>query len=343
MCHVTNLRSHQVLWSVALTLNAVRAFGAGRFATADSRFQRNIASADVTDLLGADRPPSSATPGPNDPSSGSPVTIPLMGNGKTSRPQSERFNAAFAIGADTRGDTASAATCAIKTVESLTPIDGFVVVDSVGFIRMMDALGGVPICIPDAMGARQADLTVNASYQTLDVTAALAYARSRTGTGVGDGSDTNRVGRQQPLLAATAREVFSTNLLTDVRQLLRFLDAAAGAVTAKPGLAPIANVAGLAFSLTDNPSGNATFMTVPFASDAPDSNQVVWTPDAATIWARSASDQPVAPTTGQPGSPGAGTTPATSSGAAGDAPSILETTVAGTQAFTPDDITAVCG
>ncbi len=397
--HARNLRNHHLVRSVALTLTAVLAFGAGGLATAYSRFQGNIASADVTDLLGADRPTPSATHDPDDPSSGSPVTILLMGsdvrdgangaiggsvagmrsdttivlhisanrkrvelvsiprdshvqipactmtNGKTSRPQGERFNAAFAIGADTGGDTASAAACAIKTVESLTGvrIDGFVVVDFVGFIRMVDALGGVPICIPNAMSSPKAGLTVKAGYQTLDGTTALAYARARTGTGVGDGSDTNRIGRQQELLAATAREVLSKNLLTDVGQLLRFLDAATSSVTANPELASIANLAGLAFSLKDIPSGNITFMTVPFSSYAPDPNQVVWTRAATTIWANMASDQPVAPTTGQPGSTEAGTAPATSSGTAGATPSTAETKMAGKEAFTPDDITAVCG
>ena len=381
------------------------AFGAGGLATAYSRFQGNIAAADVTDLLGTDRPTSSATHDPNDPNSGSPVTILLMGsdardgangaiggsvagmrsdttivlhiaanrkrvelvsiprdshvqipacamtNGTTSRPQSERFNAAFAIGADTGGDTASAAACAIKTVESLTGvrIDGFVVVDFVGFIRMVDALGGVPICIPNAMSSPKAGLTVNAGYQTLDGTTALAYARARTGTGVGDGSDTNRIGRQQELLAATAREVLSKNLLTDVGQLLRFLDAATSSVTANPELASIANLAGLAFSLKDIPSRNIVFLTVPFSSYAPDPNQVVWTSAAATIWANMASDRPVVPTTGRSGSTDAGTTPATPatsatlSGTADSTPSTAETKSAGKEAFTPDDITAVCG
>ncbi|MCR6491780.1 LCP family protein [Cellulomonas sp. P24] len=392
-----------MLRSVALTLTAVLAFGAGGFATAYSRFQGNIDSADVTGLLGADRPTSSAAPDPNDPSSGSPVTLLLMGsderdgangaiggsvegmrsdttivlhisanrkrveavsiprdshvqipactmtNGKTSKPQSARFNAAFAIGADTGGDTASAAACAIKTVESLTGvrIDGFVVVDFVGFIRMVDALGGVPICIPNAMDSPKAGLKLSAGYQTLDGKTALAYARARTGTGVGDGSDTNRIGRQQQLLAATAREVFSKNLLTDVGQLLRFLDAATSSVTANPELASITNMAGLAFSLKDIPSGNITFMTVPFTSYRPDPNQVVWTSAAATIWANMASDRSIVTAAAQTDSTSSGTAAdapeGTSAGTVSDTPTTAETKVAGKEAFTPDDVTAVCG
>jgi len=397
--HARNLRRHHVLRSVALILTAALAFGAGGFVTAYSRFQGNIASADVTGLLGTDRPTSSALPDPNDPSSGSPVTLLLMGsderdgangaiggsvegmrsdttivlhisanrkrveavsiprdshvkipactmtNGKTSKPQSERFNAAFAIGADLGGDTASAAACTIKTVESLTGVrvDGFVVVDFVGFIRMVDALGGVPICIPNAMNSPKAGLNLSAGYQTLDGTTALAYARARTGTGVGDGSDTNRIGRQQQLLAATAREVFSKNLLTDVGPLLKFLDAATSSVTANPELASIANMAGLAFSLKDIPSGNITFMTVPFTSYPADTNQVVWTSAAATIWTNMASDRSIVTAAAQTDSTTTGTATNAPAGAVSDIPTTTETKVAGKEAFTPDDVTAVCG
>jgi len=393
--HAKNLRRHHLLRSAALILTAALTFGAGGFVTAYSRFQGNIAAADVTGLLGTDRPTPSSVPDPNDPSSGSPVTLLLLGsdvrngengaiggaaegmrsdtsivlhisadrkrvelvsiprdshvripactmtNGKTSKPQSARFNAAFAIGADLGGDTASAAACTIKTVESLTGvrIDGFVVVDFVGFIRMVDALGGVPICIPNAMNSPKADLKVDAGYQTLDGTTALAYARARTGTGVGDGSDTNRIGRQQQLLAATAREVLSKNLLTDVAQLLRFLDAATSSVTANPELASIANLAGLAFSLKDIPSRSITFMTVPFTSYTPDPNQVVWTSAASAIWTNMASDRPVVPAA----APTDPTSTGSTTGTVSDTPSTAETKVAGKEAFTPDDVTAVCG
>lgn len=74
----------------------------------------------------------------------------------------------------------------------------------------------------------------------------IDFARARTGTGVGDGSDTNRIGRQQQLLAATVREIQSKDLLTDVPSLLQFLSAATSSITASPDLASIPS---LAFSL----------------------------------------------------------------------------------------------
>jgi LCP family protein required for cell wall assembly len=394
--HARNLRTHHILRTAALTMTAILAFGVGGSVAALSRFQGNIQSKDVTRLLGTDRPTIAGVANPDDPSSGQPINLLLMGsdvrngengsiggvvqgarsdttivlhisadrkrvelvsiprdshvqipsctmtNGKTSKPASDRINSAFATGADMGGDTASAAACAIKTVESLTKvrISGYIVIDFEGFIKMVDALGGIPICIPSKMDAPKAGLKLNPGNQTLNGTTALAYARARTGVGVGDGSDTNRIGRQQQLLAATVREVLSKNLLTDVPQLLKFLDAATSSVTANPELASISSMAGLAFSLKDIPSSNITFMTVPFGAYPADSNQVVWTSAASSIWSAIAADKPVDAAKTAPTQTPAATGAATASAGT---PAPTETKSPGKEAFTPADITAVCG
>ncbi len=276
-------------------------------------------------------------------------------NGKTSRATRDMFNSAFATGADLGGDTASAAACTIKTVQQDTglTIDHWVVVDFAGFIRMVDAIGGVPICIPNAMDAPKAGLQVAAGYQTLDGTTALAYARARTGQGVGDGSDTNRIGRQQQLIAATMRELLSKNMLTNVPQLMGFLDGATQALTVDKGLGALSDMAGLGYSLRGISSGNITFMTIPFGAAPTDPNRVVWTSDAHRIWQNMLNDVPL--TDGAAGAatpsttataPSAGSTAAAvpSTAATGSAvPTPQATKQAGKEAFTADDVTAVCG
>ena len=277
------------------------------------------------------------------------VTIPACprADGTESRAREDRFNTAFAIGAET-GDIGDAAACTIKTVESLTgvPIDRWMIVDFSGFIKMVDALEGIPICIPNDMQSPEAGLSVQAGNQVLDGQTALAFARARKGVGVGDGSDTNRLGRQQQLLAATARQVLSQNLLTDSTKLYRFLDAATESLTADPQTGDIRNLTGLAFSLKNIPSGNITFMTIPFASYAPDKNQVVWTQDAAGIWANMAADQPLITAPVETAAPAqtpapAETAPPTTDPAAPVEPE--DTPKPGVDPFTPDDVTAVCG
>lgn len=289
------------------------------------------------------------------------VDIPScqMSNGKTSRATHGMFNTAFATGWDMGGDMASAAACTIRTVQENTgvAIDHFVVVDFAGFQSMIDAIGGVAICIPNDMTSKDAGLNVKAGNQRLDGPTALAFARARKGKGVGDGSDTNRIGNQQRLIAAMVQEVLSKNVLTDVTELFSFLDAATSSLTTDTGLSLTA-MTGLAYNMRSIRGGNITFMTVPWAPAASDPNRVEWTSAAATMWANIAADtpalgepeQPATPTTppapaatGEPAAPPATQEPPAAEPTTPVAPTPTETKQAGKEAFTADDTTAVCG
>jgi LCP family protein required for cell wall assembly len=289
------------------------------------------------------------------------VDIPTctMSDGSTTGSQRNAiFNSAFSIGADNGGDIASAAACTINTVQANTqvPIHHFVVVDFAGFIKMVDAIGGVSLCVPNDMDAPKAGLHLTAGNQTLDGTTALAFARARTGVGVGDGSDTNRLGRQQQLLAGVVTTVLGKNMLTDITQLIRFLDSATESLSIDSGFSSITDMAGLAYSLRAVPAENISFMTIPFATAPSDPNRVVWTDEADTIWANVAADQPMLTGTSQdpaagagtgtggttdPGTtaPGATTPPQTTAPAT---PDPVETREAGKEAFSAGDVTAVC-
>lgn len=397
--HSRSARTHHALRGVSLVVTAVLAFGIAGAASAYTRLQGNIKSADVTKLLG-DRP-TQAPENPNDPNAGKDVNVLLIGsdvrsgenadiggvvtgmrsdttillhvsadrsrieavsiprdslvkipkcdrsNGTSSKAQTGMFNSAFSIGSES-GQVSDAAACTMKTVEQTTGIfiDHYVVIDFAGFITMINALGGVPICVPNDMDSPDAGLHVSAGMQTLDGPTALAYARARKGAGLGDGSDTGRITRQQKLLAATVTAVRSKNLLTDIPELVRFLNAATSSITADPGLASIPSMSGLAFSVKD--TREIHFMTIPFAAAPSDPNRVVWTKAADAIWANIAKDVPMlsseadtapaAPTAGTTASPPAPST-TTSKPAAGTAPAApapaATTKTDGT--ITPDD------
>ncbi|AEE46644.1 cell envelope-related transcriptional attenuator [Cellulomonas fimi ATCC 484] len=282
------------------------------------------------------------------------VDIPScqMSNGKTSRAKTAMFNEAFATGWDMGGDMASAAACTIRTVQENTgvPIDHFVVVDFSGFQSMIDAIGGVPICIPNDMKDSYSGLDLKAGNQVLNGPAALAFARARHGKGVGDGSDINRIGNQQRLAAAIVQTVLSKNVLTDVPQLVGFLNAATSSLTTDSEFSSSAMV-GLAYNMRSISSGNITFMTVPWAPAKSDPNRVEWTSAAATMWGNIAADLPALGTPEVPATPTAPTTTAPTAGAT-QAPPVAETPVtptptetkkAGREAFTAGDTTAVCG
>jgi LCP family protein required for cell wall assembly len=249
------------------------------------------------------------------------VEIPscTMTNGKTTRATRGMFNSAFATGWDNGGDMTSAAACTINTVQQNTglTIDHFVVVDFAGFQQMVNSIGGVPMCIPAPMFSPDAGLSLAPGFQTLDGPTALAYARARKGEGIGDGSDTNRIGNQQKLIAAMVREVMSRDVLTNPKKLLSFLSAATGSLTTDNGMS-IGNMTGLAYNLRNINTGNITFMTIPFAPAKSDPNRVEWTSAADEVWANLSNDVPAlgeaevpaAPTTTPPAAPGSTAPPA---------------------------------
>lgn len=279
------------------------------------------------------------------------VDIPACSylDGSTSRPQSARFNAAFSIGAE-HGDVGEAAACTVNTVQSLTgiSIDSWIVVDFAGFRNMVDALGGVEMCIPNEMYSEKAGLHLNAGLQTLNGTQALAFARARTGEGLGNGSDINRLGRQQQLMSAIAQEAFAKNLLTDIDQLYMFLTAATESLTADTRLGSIRTLAGLAWSLQSIPMQNITFMTIPHGTNPEDRNEVVWAPEAAQVWQNLANDVPmVGQATAPPTSTADPSAPADPNATPGTQPATpTEPSTAptpGVDPFSPTDLPAVCG
>jgi LCP family protein required for cell wall assembly len=99
-----------------------------------------------------------------------------------------------------------------SVVHTLTgrPIDAVLIVDLNGVIRVVDAMGGVDINVPDAVvddhypdpGHGEIKLRIRAGQQHFDGRTALAYARSRHMD-----SDYGRMDRQQTLLLAIRQEL----------------------------------------------------------------------------------------------------------------------------------------
>lgn len=277
-----------------------------------------------------------------------------------------RFNAAFSQGVTYGNDVESGALCTMATIESLTDVrmDGFVVVDFAGFKNMIDSLGGVEMCIPEEVYSAKADhLRLMAGTQVLNGQQALQYARARTGQGLGDGSDINRIGRQQEMMAAIARSVLSQNLLTDAPKLIQFMNAATNSLTMSSKFASLTELPGLAYSLRNVRSDTITFMTVPWGANPADPNTVLWTDEADLVWANMKADLPLTtPAGGASATPSADTGPADASAnepadsadpaaeqptapadTATPTPTPAEPKEAGREAFTGADTTSVCG
>ncbi|MEV4751454.1 LCP family protein [Streptosporangium sp. NPDC049248] len=166
-------------------------------------------------------------------------------------------------------------TCTWKTVESLTGIhiDHFVKVDFTGFKDMVDAVGGVEICVPEAIDDKKALLHLAAGRQNLGGEQALGYVRARYS--LGDGSDIGRIQRQQMFIASMVKKVMSGETLTDPARLFGFLDAATKSVTTDPGLTP-GVMKDLATSAEGLAAGQIHFITTPWRYSLVHPGRVEW-------------------------------------------------------------------
>ena len=217
-----------------------------------------------------------------------------MTDGSTTPARANRqFNEAFAVGWNHGHDVRSASACTWKTVESLTGVrlDGLVLVDFVGLRDMVDAIGGVPMCLPTDLDDDVTGLHVKAGPQVFDGLTATQFARARHN--IGDGSDTGRITRQHDLMAAMSRTVLSRDVLTDPGAMLRFAQAATSSLAASSGFQSLTDLAGFGLSLRHLQADRIVFASMPTAQARSDKDRVEATPAAAELWARIAADQPV--------------------------------------------------
>ncbi len=194
------------------------------------------------------------------------------------------FNAAYAVGGPA---------CTQRTVEQLTGIriDHFVVVDFNGFKNMVDALNGVPVCVPTEVNDEIGHITLPAGSYEVTGSQALDYVRVRHG--ISENGDIGRMKRQQAFLAAMANKAVSAGTLTNPVRLYSFLDAATKSLTTDPELASLKNLASLAAQLENIGLDKIAFLTVPFESYEPDPNRLVWAPEANRLWKRIKMDKPL--------------------------------------------------
>ncbi|MGW2131680.1 LCP family protein [Streptomyces coelicoflavus] len=206
-------------------------------------------------------------------------------DGSLTEPALQQFNYAFAAGGSA---------CSIRTVEKLTGIriDHHVVVDFEGFKEMVDALDGVEVCLRKPVDDKDAKLKLPAGRVTLDGEQALGYVRARKS--LGDGSDTDRMDRQQRFLGALVNKVQSNGVLLNPVKLYPVLDAATSSLTTDPNLASLRGLYDLVRGLRGIPTERVQFLTVPRESYAGDANrdQLVQ-PDAEKLFTRLRTDEPV--------------------------------------------------
>ncbi len=128
------------------------------------------------------------------------VTIPNKGKNK--------INAAYSGGGPK---------LMVQTIEQNTGlrVDGYLEIGFGGFVNVIDALGGIQMCLPKAIKDRNSHLDLPKGCQNLSGTQALGYVRMRYADPKGD---LGRVERQRQMLAAVAKKAASpASVLNPVR------------------------------------------------------------------------------------------------------------------------------
>jgi LCP family protein required for cell wall assembly len=181
-----------------------------------------------------------------------------------------KINAAFGLGGPR---------LMVRTVEAATglTINDYAEVNFLGFVRIINAIGGVDICLPYAVDDPYSGLHMSAGVHHVDGVTALEFARDRHSFAT---SDLARISNQQQLMATLLSQAVSAGTLSDPFRLRRLLSSVTAAIRVDQGF----NITGLASELRGIKPADVTFTTVPLAS----ANYLTPDGQSAVLWNRSA-------------------------------------------------------
>jgi LCP family protein required for cell wall assembly len=162
-------------------------------------------------------------------------------------------------------------TCAVETVEDLTGIklDHFIEFDFNSFREMVNAIGGVEVCVPKGgYHDPNSHLNLSRGMHLLKYNRALAYVRTRDSLGGPDaGGDLPRIELQQAFISSVVQKVNKQGMLSNIPLLLNIANTATKALTVDNSLGSVSSLLSLARSLAHLKSTNVTLLTLPTTAD----------------------------------------------------------------------------
>jgi LCP family protein required for cell wall assembly len=273
----------------------------------------NLNAIDLTDEIGTNRPVKQAVEGPKEP-----LNVLVMGSdtregagnnidnltglGERSDTVVDRptckaengdslpggtrvlWNEAFSVGGPA---------CTMRQFEQLSGVrlDHFVVVDFEGFRDMVDAIGGVEVCIPETIDDREHGIFLEAGTRKIAGQEALNYVRERYA--VSGGSDIGRMKRQQAFIASMAHQLVTAGTLANPIKIVKFLEAATKSLTVDEEIGSLKKLGALGYEFRDIGLSKIQFLTIPNQVDPADPNHLVWTPAAKQVWNKIIEDKPL--------------------------------------------------
>ena len=196
------------------------------------------------------------------------VEIPGYGQNK--------INAAYALGGPQ---------LLVQTVEQATSvrIDGYVEIGFNGFYEVVEAVGGVEMCLDAPMQDERAGIDLPAGCQTLGGADALGFVRARYSDPNGD---FGRVERQRAFIAALADQAASPAVLLNPVRAVPAAAAVGDALTVDDDTGPI-DLARFGLAMLRASGSDGQMLTVPFGGYATTEagSVVLWDEaEAAALW-----------------------------------------------------------
>jgi LCP family protein required for cell wall assembly len=184
------------------------------------------------------------------------------------------------------------AACTVEQFELNTGVrvDETITVDFSGFKGMVNAIGGVPMCVPYDIRDPKTKAFIPKGEREMKGQEALDYVRLRY---IGTGSDIDRITRQQTFVASMVNKTVSKGTLARVDKVYKFLNAATKSLTVSEGLSDLTQLAKLGVSLNGVGLDQIQFLTVPNEPWVENPNRIAWTEDAATLWKKIGKDKPL--------------------------------------------------
>ena len=188
--------------------------------------------------------------------------LPIPGKGRN------KINASYAFGGPE---------LLVKTVEANTGlrVDSYVEIGFGGFVNIIDALGGIQMCLPKAIKDKDSHLNLPKGCQNMDGTTALGYVRMRKADPRGD---LGRVERQREMLAAVAKKAASPATVVNPARYWNLSNASTRAVTLDEGTS-LFGFSRLALAMRRVSNGDGYTLTVPIAN-----NNASTSAGSAVLW-----------------------------------------------------------
>lgn len=190
------------------------------------------------------------------PAGGKPALISVPRDSYVPIPQhgKNKINAAYAFGGPK---------LLVETIEQNTGLrmDGYLEIGFGGFVNVIEAVGGIEMCLPKAIKDRDSHLDLPEGCQTLNGIDALGYVRMRKADPRGD---LGRVERQRAILAAVAKKAASPSSILNPVRYWRLSNATADSLRLGQKTS-LVNMMSLGLAMKKVAGGQGLTLTVPIA------------------------------------------------------------------------------